>query len=92
MLPPAPALFSTMNCWPNSSETLAATTRAKMSVVPPAANGTTSLTGRDGHCSARAPRGIDVNAPNAVPPIRTERRLGRDGKFDDRMLMLSLIE
>ena len=40
----------------NSSEAWAATTRARMSVVPPAANGTINLTGRAGHCSARAPR------------------------------------
>jgi hypothetical protein len=53
-----------------------------MSVVPPAANGTTSLTGRAGHCSARALRG---NKPSAAPPIRTERRFGRDRKSDDRI-------
>src|SRR5258705_2714832 len=78
MLPRAPALFSTMNCWPNSSEILAATTRARMSVVPPAAKGTTSLTGRVGHCSARAGRGESDSAPSAAAPVRTERRFGPD--------------
>src|ERR1700712_5584048 len=66
-----------MNCWPNSSDTLAATTRARMSVVPPAAKGTISLTGRVGHSAARARRGSSDRPPRAAAPVRTERRLGR---------------
>src|ERR1700712_5351870 len=85
MLPPAPGLFSTTNCWPNSSEILAATTRARMSVVPPAANGTISLTGRVAHPSARARRGHSDSAPSAAPAIRSERRLECEAKIEAGM-------
>src|SRR3954454_12256122 len=80
MLPPAPALFSTTNCWPNSSDIFAATTRARMSVVPPAANGTTNRTGRAGQLSARARRDSSGSAPSAAPPSITLRRVGRGGR------------
>src|SRR5947209_3424800 len=83
MLPPAPALFSTTNCWPNSSDTFAATTRARMSVVPPAANGTTNFTGRVGQSAARARR--NGSAASAAPLIRTARRVGRR-RVEDFML------
>lgn len=47
MLPPAPGLFSTMNCWPYSSESFCATRRPRISVGSGRrANGTTNLTGR----------------------------------------------
>ena len=40
MLPPAPAMFSTMNCWPRRSDSFCPISRAMTSVGPPAANGT----------------------------------------------------
>ena len=48
ILPPAPTLFSTKNCWPSSSDSLAAKMRPTMSVGPPAENDTTMRTGRLG--------------------------------------------
>src|SRR5579862_7767592 len=46
--PPAPARFSTTIGCPKAAWTFALVTRATMSVVPPGAKGTTSLTGRLG--------------------------------------------
>ena len=51
-LPLAPALFSTITCWPNTRPKCCPTSRAAMSVEPPAANGTITWTGRFGHCWA----------------------------------------
>ena len=48
VVPPAPATFSTTNCWPSAFEKYSPVMRAMMSVGPPAANGTTIVTGRDG--------------------------------------------
>ena len=48
MLPPAPGLFSMMNCWPSESDSFWASNRASTSVVPPGAKGTTTLTGFEG--------------------------------------------
>ena len=48
VVPPAPAMFSTMNCWPSDFEKYSPTMRAMMSVGPPAANGTMMVTGRVG--------------------------------------------
>ena len=45
MLPPAPGRFSTTNGWPSVSVSFCAVARARMSVVPPAGNGTTTRTG-----------------------------------------------
>jgi hypothetical protein len=45
MLPPAPGLLSTMKVWPNALPSSGASARARMSVVPPAAKGTTMRTG-----------------------------------------------
>ena len=44
-LPPAPGLLSTMKGWPNTRPSSGASARARMSVVPPAAKGTTMRTG-----------------------------------------------
>jgi hypothetical protein len=45
MLPPAPGLFSMMNCWPNRSDSHWPKTRAVMSVAPAEPKGTMSRTG-----------------------------------------------
>src|SRR6185503_13725740 len=49
MLPPAPALLSTTTETPRFSESLFAMIRAAVSVAPPAANPTISVTGLFGH-------------------------------------------
>ena len=43
-LPPAPGLLSTKNVWPKALESSGAIARAKISVVPAGANGTTMRT------------------------------------------------
>jgi hypothetical protein len=47
-VPPAPATFSTMTCWPSSFDIDCAVTRAIVSVGPPAGNGTITVIGRVG--------------------------------------------
>src|SRR6185436_3608131 len=51
-VPPAPARFSTITCWPMRSESLAARIRPKVSELPPGACGTMRRTGFVGHCCA----------------------------------------
>src|SRR5262249_27477431 len=51
MLPPAPDLFSTMNGTPNFACRCCCRMRASKSADPPAANGTTMVTGRCGQAS-----------------------------------------
>src|SRR5260221_3597316 len=53
-VPPAPPLFSTMNCWPSCSESSSASARAAMSVSAPGANGTTMRTVLVGQACAHA--------------------------------------
>src|SRR3954453_20682331 len=48
MLPPAPARFSTITCWPMFSARNLATTRATVSVPPPGSKPTTMVTGLEG--------------------------------------------
>jgi hypothetical protein len=48
MLPEAPARFSTTTGWASDTASLSAISRAKMSVDPPGAKGTTTRSGRDG--------------------------------------------
>src|SRR5215813_2271756 len=64
-MPPAPPTFSTMTCWPNSSERRDARTRVRTSPAPPAASGTTIDNGRIGQLWAAASSG--ANQPNATP-------------------------
>src|SRR5262245_10399366 len=78
MLPPAPGLFSMMNCWPNRSDNHWPTRRAVMSVAPAEPKGTTSRTGRDGYASAHAKRETDGSA--AAPAARCRNCL-RWGSF-----------
>src|SRR5882672_7162948 len=53
MLPPAPARFSTMTCWPRLSPRNLATMRATVSVPPPGSKPTTMVIGFDGNDCAR---------------------------------------
>src|SRR5437868_788782 len=52
---PAPALFSTKNCWPSALEKCCASTRPTMSVPPPGGEGTTILTGLTGYSCPAVP-------------------------------------
>ena len=47
-MPPAPVVFSTITGWPSNSPIRTAMMRPSTSNVPPAAKGTTMVTGRDG--------------------------------------------
>src|SRR5262249_36714476 len=51
VVPPPPALFSITNCWRRRAESRSAKMRANTSVLPPAANGTTTTTALVGHPS-----------------------------------------
>src|SRR5258708_3042499 len=53
MLPPAPARFSTTNCWPRLSLSFAPTILAMMSTGPPGAKGTMTRTGLLGQSCAK---------------------------------------
>src|SRR5437773_888535 len=56
MFPPAPARFSTTNCWPRVSLSFAPTILAMMSTGPPGAKGTMTRTGLFGQsCAKQAP-------------------------------------
>jgi hypothetical protein len=58
MMPLPPTRFSTTNCWPNASLRREAASRPITSILPPAANGTRTFTGRCGQfcaCPAVAP-------------------------------------
>src|SRR5712672_7317 len=52
ILPPAPARFSTTNCWPRVSLSFAPTILAMISTGPPGANGTMTRTGLFGQSCA----------------------------------------
>ncbi|MNL50144.1 hypothetical protein D3C87_1731330 [compost metagenome] len=80
MLPLAPPLFSTMTLWPSSLESSAANSRPTESVLPPAGNGTTSLTGFVGQAPdcAMAAVGSSAAAPS-VAAASTARRLRAEG-------------
>jgi hypothetical protein len=53
-MPPAPPTFSMITCWPRTSESRRPTMRPSTSVPPPAANGTTMVSGRLGQLCATA--------------------------------------
>src|SRR5258706_4145313 len=54
MVPIAPTRFSTTNCWPNTSLKRWQVSRAILSMLPPAAKPTNTLTGFCGHACASA--------------------------------------
>src|SRR5947199_323631 len=72
MLPPAPGLLSTRNCWPKTSVIFKATKRAMVSAPPPGVNGMRMRTGLFGRAPwvQAAPaqsypdRPIRVSSPN----------------------------
>src|SRR5262245_41374454 len=69
MVPPAPPTFSTTTCCPSVRLMESATRRATVSVGPPAAAGTTIVTGLSGYdCAAAAMApATDSTAPAARP-------------------------
>src|SRR6516162_1059252 len=70
--PPAPGRFSTTKLWPNLADKCCAASRAIMSVLPPAPNGTTMVTGLEGQSAAA----IDPdNRAIAARPERTTSSL-----------------
>src|SRR6476620_11229015 len=68
--PPAPGLFSTMTGWPSAAVSFSPMVRARMSVVPPGANGTTHLMGLPGQDCAPA---TVVPAHSASASVTTAR-------------------
>src|SRR5258708_37905585 len=70
MLPPAPAWFSTTPGWPMFSVSFFATIRAAVSVPPPGAKPTVSVTGRDGN-----PDWANAEAARAAPARPRKIRL-----------------
>src|SRR5262245_27203716 len=71
MAPPAPARFSTTNCWPSFSFSHCAVVRAMPSVLPPGANGTIRVTGRCGQDCAR----VSPAMPEASTATASKRGL-----------------
>src|SRR5262245_49077525 len=74
VVPPAPALFSITNCWPSRRDIRSANMRANTSVLPPAANGTTTVTGFDGQTACAQARcaqtlGAQILGANAVTQL-----------------------
>src|SRR5476649_2360888 len=70
MLPPEPALLSTMNCWPVSSESWLQTMRESVSVGPPGGKTLMYFTGLVGHASAARAR---PDARNGVARTNARR-------------------
>src|SRR6478735_4768762 len=66
MVPPAPPTFSTITGWPSDAFMCSATMRATMSVMPPAGNGTMSVTGFDGNDCACTAKALPSIAPSAT--------------------------
>src|SRR5689334_22805505 len=73
MLPPAPPRLSTMNCCGNAWLKALAVARARMSVVPPGANGTTIFTGLVGQPDC-APAGRAAAPAAKASSERRERK------------------
>src|SRR6185312_14320686 len=79
MAPPAPVRFSTTNCCLKVALRCSATTRASVSPLPPAPNGTMTLIGRSGQ-------------PCALPgPMATPRMLARRTRPVVSLRMMPLI-
>src|SRR3954462_1908403 len=73
MVPPAPVVFSTNTGWPKARAIGPATSRAVTSVVPPAAKGTTTTTGRVGFQVGWA-EATDAGRAAAVAAARSRSR------------------
>src|SRR5262249_40631432 len=69
-VPPAPLGFSTTTCWPRTSLNPCARMRPATSLGPPAANGTTSVSGRLGQfCAGAVP--VAASSPSSTPKAGT---------------------
>src|SRR5262245_44077913 len=75
-VPPAPARWSTMTCWPSVSESLSAMIRAMMPVLPPGGKVSTIVIGRIGYACASAKRGTAGSAATAEARRRNCLRWG----------------
>src|SRR5262245_32478654 len=75
ILLPAPPRFSITTCWPQISDSFAATIRPTPSVPPPGGNGTTRRTTREGQAWASAVLQSDIGAraDAAMSPFRRRR-------------------
>src|SRR5438445_1641874 len=78
-MPPAPPTFSMITGRPSTSESRGMRMRPSTSSAPPAANGITMVTGRDGHSCATA--GVPINThdnkvPIAILVISPRQRIG----------------
>src|SRR5580700_7993603 len=73
ILPFAPGRFSTMKFWPRRALSDAVTNRMSVSVLVPAANGQSTVTGRAGHGSA-ASAGPASGQAAAAPKARIKSR------------------
>src|SRR6478735_12047176 len=69
MVPPAPTVLSTITVWPRGFRSASARSRAILSLGPPAANGTTSVTGLSGK-SAQARVAVPARTK---PPTQRNR-------------------
>jgi hypothetical protein len=85
MLPPAPARLSTTTGWPRSLLMYWPTTRARMSVVPPAENGTTIVIGLLGKAWACAASGASARAGDSHGGEREGTAQCRHGKSSEKM-------
>src|SRR5260221_666200 len=87
MFPPAPARFSTRNCWPRASLSLAPTILAMMSTGPPGAKGTMTRTRLFRQpCAPQAPKSTDATM-GRINPDHATLRTGPDacsGVLDKR--------
>src|SRR5262249_16569849 len=84
ILAEAPARFSMLTGWPSDCESFSPTRRAKMSVEPPGANGTTILTVFWGYFSCPSEfkdrkRQKSKTANRSIPKFYRTDRLGRRG-------------
>src|SRR5215218_3293282 len=86
MLPPAPGLLSTTKDWPSDLVSSCATARARMSVVPPAGNGTTMRTGLVGQAACANEDSGSRPVANAMPAARRMRRAGEAGRLTGGLL------
>src|SRR5258708_38135863 len=75
--PPPPGMFSMMTCWPSVSPSAGCRMRASVSIGPPAANGTTMVTGRTGQSCA--PATLPPSASAAAKESTCDSRQRRSG-------------
>src|SRR5688572_10187919 len=87
MLPLAPPLLSTINWRPSSLVIPSATRRATISVVPPGAEGTSSVTGRLGYSSAAI--AICGAEPRPATEANNARAVDNRRRRDTFILVLS---